>query len=162
MPVPTSYTEAEYIDFLHGLVSTARLATLLNWEPLTDGSAYADIVVDVLLAFAKTTVDELTDISQLRAVGRVLLWRKVLEGLTLVYDYSTDAGSYSRNQIHAHVATLLANAEREASRIGGVAGEIAVSMPEATITEMSRPDDPYAPGSQAQYRQRYRLRPPTG
>ena len=162
MPAPSTYTEPEYIDFLHGLVVNARLDTLLQWEPLTNGAAYTDIVIDLLLAFGKTTVDEMTDMSQVRAVGRVLVWRKVLEGLALVYDYSTDAGSYSRGQIHTHVATLLANAEREASRIGGVAGEIATSMPDATITELSRPDDPYAPGSQARYNQRYRLRPPTG
>lgn len=146
MTIPSGYTADELAAYMHGLLTQAKLDTLLHWVV---PDSYAEMITDVMFILGVSDLSVLTtplQMRQLRAAARVALWRSVKAGLTLAYDFSDSAvggsGSWSRSQITQHVDALLAQAERDAASVG----VDVMTMPPARVYPVEYPEDPYAPG----------------
>lgn len=146
MPVPTGYTEATFKEWLHQqLASNATVAQVLGWDGTA--SAYDDVTTDALLALGLTDITTVTataGIRQLRAAGRVLLWRAALAGLATAYTFSNSNGSYQRRQMSELVSALLVQAENEAAACGATG--VLQTAPPVEVGPVAYPLDPYAAG----------------
>ena len=114
MPVPTSYTEQEYSDFLQRALGA--LSGVLDWT--TDQNSFDEVIIDVLNAMEYSNVEDVPEsqIPELRALGRVYLWKAVVVETLADYDFSADGASYSRSQVFDHAQRMLAQAETDAAK----------------------------------------------
>lgn len=142
MPVPTSYTEAAFAVYLHGVLSTT--AVELGWD--ADGTTtgdYSEIINDTLIACGVAAIDELSgmaDIQKLRTIGRYYAWQAAVEALVVEHNLSADGATLQRETVFKQAQQMLNQAADKASTYGvGPFGNY-----EVTITEVSH-KDPYQP-----------------
>lgn len=114
MPVPTSYTEAEFADYLQRKLGS--LATALNWT--SSKQSFDEIIIDTLNALGVSNIEDVqeAEIPKLRALGVVFLWRAVKGEVSGDYDFSADGASYSRSQVFGHAERMLTQAESDAAQ----------------------------------------------
>lgn len=136
MAVISPYFLATFKAYLHTVLGT--VATSLGWT--VNAGNYDEVVNDALLSLNTddiTTLTTNTQLKQLRAAGRVSLWRMVASTLAGDYNFSADGGSYSREQAHAQALRMLQQAETDAAALGVLDGY------EVTSTGASYGRDPY-------------------
>jgi hypothetical protein len=111
MTVPTSYTEIGFSAFLEATLG--HTATALGWSAAQN--SFDEVVNDTLIAMGETDITNVTDIPQVRAIGRLMAWRAVVMALAGDYDFSADGASYSRSQAFEQAKAMLAEAQLAAT-----------------------------------------------
>lgn len=147
-----AYTDQTFAAYLFARLP-AGVASTIGWADSTDESfqAIREDALAVLGAASVATLVAPSEISQLRAVGRVFLWRTCLEQLIAQYDVTVDGSSFKRSQLIDNIKMLLSMASDEAVA-AGVDEEALPSiggrprMPPATVTSVGYAD-PYSSGS---------------
>jgi hypothetical protein len=152
MAPPTAYTESSFRSYLFARLPAA-LATSIGWESGGDPS-FQSILDDAMIVLGSASIATITassELAQLRAVGRVFLWRTCLEQLIAQYDVTVDGSSFKRSQQIENIKTLLSMASDEAIAAGvdpealpAIGGR--PHMPAATVTSVGY-NDPYSSGS---------------
>lgn len=133
MPVPTSYTEAEFIAFLHSRLGA--MADHLAWTE--NGGSYDEAVNDTLLALEETDITTITDIQGLRTVGQLMLWRAVADATVGEFNYSADGNTFNMEAVHQHAVERVADFEVDAMPY------LSGSSYQVTSANVEVPDDPY-------------------
>lgn len=113
MPVPTSYTEAEFADYLQRAMG--GLSGVLEWT--SDRQSFDEVIIDTLNAMEVVNVEDVpeSEIPKLRALGKVYLWKSISVEMSADYDFSADGASYSRSQVFEHAQRMLSQAEIDAA-----------------------------------------------
>lgn len=133
MAPPVTYTEKQLAEYM--LRELGEIAGVLGW---TAQSQVQDAIDDALLAYPAAVISAATDISRIRALARVMAWRRAVGSLSARYDFSDQAGSYSRSQMLKGARELLGDAEYAAS----------VYLPSPLtvyVDPVPRTGDPYVP-----------------
>lgn len=118
MPIPSSYTEDSFESFLHRILGADEVAKALGWEAQFD---YDECLIETLLTYGVsdiTTITASADIRKLRAIGRVEVWRQVMEMTSADYDIKIEGETFSRSQFHEHATAMYQLAEKRASALG--------------------------------------------
>ena len=114
MPLPTSYTEATFKAFLHAELRDVGLA--LGWS--VAGGSYDEPLNDALFAYEADDIASVSgrdNLRKLRALGRVAVWRAVVNATSGDYDFAQPGGSrYDRSQVHQMAQDNLDRAVAEA------------------------------------------------
>lgn len=132
MPVPTSYTEETFGQYLEKVLG--HTATMLGWSQA--GGSFDEILNETLLTMGETDVANVTDIRQIRAIGRLQAWTAAAQALAGEYDFSADGASYSRSQAFEHAKAMVSQAQLEAAEYDP---QFSAVLDSVTYTE-----DPYA------------------
>lgn len=134
MPVPTSYSEAIFADYLASQID--QVAGVLGWDA---GSVQvAEAVNDALLDAGVSTIASVTDIRALRALGRRAIWRAVVQATAGNYSFTDIAQQkFERQQVNAQAREMLKLAESDVRALGADR-DFAVS-----ILTVARVKDPY-------------------
>ena len=109
MAIPSEYTEEELKTYMLGVLQSVGPAS--EWT--TDD--FDEEVIDVLLQYGVTDISQATDIGKLRAIARVISWRKLMSAVSGDFDFSADGGQYSRSQVFKQAQAQLSEAERSAA-----------------------------------------------
>jgi len=138
MPVPTVYSEASFASYLTSVLDP--LVDVLGWDE--GDPRVREAVTDALLDYGTSTITTITaaaDVRRLRALGRVAIWRAVVQATAGHYAF-TDVGQqqFNRQQVNEQARAMLEIAEADARAIG------ATSDYTVTIAAVRRPHDPYA------------------
>lgn len=134
MPVPTSYSEAIFADYMTSVLG--EVASLLGWDAGT--VQVQEALTDTLLEFGESTIGNVTlpvDLRRLRALGRRAIWRAVVQATTGKYDFSDSDARFTRSQINAQAREALKLAEADCLEFSPTY--------EVTMTRITRPNDPY-------------------
>jgi hypothetical protein len=134
MPPPTSYTESIFADYL--VSALGSVAGSLGW---TAGSPQVqEAVADALLDLGSASIASVTtpfQIRGLRALGRLAIWRAVVQAVAGNYAFSGDGATFQRDQVQKQALQALELAETES---------LAWSPTYAVgIVSVKRPSDPY-------------------
>jgi len=131
MTIPAVYTAATLQEFMHS--ELREVATILNWS-VVEGS-YAALVDNVLELYGVSDLSEATDITRLRLLARVVVWRAVVTAVSLDYTFTDLGATYQRNQMVESARKILADCETAAMPY----------LDRYTVErgEISFPDDPY-------------------
>lgn len=137
MPPPTAYTEAQLAAYL--LKDLGEIAEVLGW---TSQAQLQEAIHDTVLAYPAADIAACTDVTRVRALARVMAWRQAVGSLSARFDFSDNAGSYSRSQMLKGARDRLADAEYAASTY----------LPGMTVyvDPVPRSGDPYVPMTEAE------------
>lgn len=120
MTVPTSYTEDTLQEYMHDVLGADEVASSMNWTP--QQYSYLEAVYESLFVYGAsdiTTITGLTNIRKLRAIARTEVWRLVANRTAADYEIRIDgAGTYKRDQVHAHAVKMFELARKEAIAAG--------------------------------------------
>jgi hypothetical protein len=149
MTLPDSYTADSLAAYLHGLTELAYVDEILQWS--IEDDSYEETINDTLILLKSndlTSFNGMAGVTKVRTAGEVALWRRVLIGMVTMIPFSggQSAGSYSRDQMVAHVRALLSIAEIKAT----AAGVDVSNMPPARVGSVEY-NDPYAHGYSSVY-----------
>lgn len=115
MSIPVSYTADELALYLHSVVGP-NVVAILGWSA---PDSYSEIVTDAVLSYGVEDIAEADNISKLRAIARMHVWRAVMEQTTGHYDLTMPDGIRAeRNQIHQQAKGAYLEARKEAMRHG--------------------------------------------
>lgn len=134
MPVPTSYSEAIFADYLVSVLGS--FADLLAWDGGT--VQVQEAVTDALLDLGTPSIASVTSpfqIRGLRALGRRAIWRAVVQAVAADYTVTDNNQTLEREQLQKQSMKALELAETECLTW---APEYAVG-----IIGVKRPADPY-------------------
>jgi hypothetical protein len=93
--LPETYTEATLTQFMIGVLK--ETGVMLNW---TVQAQYQDAIDMTVEALGVTDITQATGGSKIRSLGRMMVWKTVLDATAGMYDFSADGGSFSRSQIN--------------------------------------------------------------
>jgi hypothetical protein len=134
MPVPTGYTETIFADYLASVLGP--VAGLLGWDA---GSVQViEAVNDALLDLGLTGIAQAntpTKLRGLRALGRLAIWRAVVQATSGAYAISGGGQTFQRDQLQKQALEALKLAEYE-SMEWAPANSV-------SIVRVKRPSDPY-------------------
>lgn len=120
MPLPTSYTEATFSEYLDS--ELGPIANSLGWAaPNTDD--YNEVVNDTLLLYGESDIASITglaNIQKLRTLGMLSAWRRVVRFISGNFDFSSDGGTYSRSQAETMARNRVMELESEAAEWLGI------------------------------------------
>ena len=122
MAVPTSYTEAELITYMDGVIGTTS-----NYLSFTSGApptSYDEAFNNVQLAFPFTDIATVTgqeNIALLRAYARYFVWELVANNTVIEFDYrhADSQADYKRSQIFKQANKMIDIARRDLEALGG-------------------------------------------
>lgn len=117
MALPTAYTEAELAAFMRNGV-LKHTATVLGWDNTGVDGDYQEAVNETLVAYGVSDIAQATDITKLRVLARVAVWRAVVDATPGLTDYSADGYQSSRSQIRQGAWSSLREALRDANAAG--------------------------------------------
>ncbi len=137
MALPSSYTEAEFKDYLHDALGPA-VSTALKWEVAS--GQYDEPLNDALYAIGETAITAIdsTNISGFRTLGKLMTWRKVLSYVSSDFDFTDEGENISRSQVHAMALSNIAQLESE-SDDAGVGGSVAEQVTVGTVRHIENP-----------------------
>jgi len=110
MPVPTAYTEETLAIYMHEKLG--NIAGVLGYS--LDGGSYNEAIIDTLIAYGVTSIDNATNIKKLRALALVEAWKMAVADLSTRHDFSADGGSYNRSQMFENASKAMESAQVEA------------------------------------------------
>jgi hypothetical protein len=114
--IPTTINTAEFVAFLRD--ELGGLADGFGW---TTEDSVSQLAIDALMAAGMTSFADATTaraVQKVKAVAKVLAWRKASALTAGDFDFSADGGRYDRAQVHENAKKQAINAEREAELIG--------------------------------------------
>lgn len=115
MSAPISYNADELALYLHSVVGP-NVAAILGWSA---PDSYSEIVTDAVLSYGVEDIAEADNISKLRAIARMHVWRAVMEQTTGHYDLTMPDGIRAeRNQLHQQAKGAYLEARKVAMRHG--------------------------------------------
>lgn len=109
-PVPTSYSETQLKAYMHSILAT--VADALGWSVVNNN--YDEAVNDTLLAYGESDIADATDITKLRALAAVAVWRAAQQAAAGLINWSTFGDKYDFGAIQDKIAKSLALAESNA------------------------------------------------
>jgi hypothetical protein len=134
MPLPTSYSEATFADYLASVLG--EVAPVIGWDA---GSVQVlEAVNDALLDLGLTDITTVTSTRALRgmrALGRRAIWRAVVQHVATRYDFSDSDAKFTRSQVQAMALEAMKLAESDCLEFNPNYA--------ATTVRISRPQDPY-------------------
>lgn len=136
MAAPSTYTEETLAAFM--VVELDDVARVLGWSDL---SHLQEPINETLLAYGASDIADATDVTQLRALARVMAWRAACSALVTRYDFADPDGRYSRSQM------FKAAQERVAAAESAAAGWLPSVMLVSPVTYQY---DPYMPLNDSQ------------
>ncbi len=136
MPVPTSYTEAAFADYLASVLGD--LAGALGWD--AGSTQVIEAVNDALLESDTSNIASVTDIRGLRALGRRAIWRAVVQATAGNYSFATYEQRFDRQQVNEQAREMLKIAEGDCQALGLAVDDLVFG---ARVFRVQRPHDPY-------------------
>lgn len=109
MAIPTSYTETTLGEYMISVLGV--VGQVLDYS----SSSMAEAVNDVLLAYGVDDISQATDIKKLRALSKMVAWKKACDDLVGFYKFSADGGTYDRNQMREMAEKALTQATADAT-----------------------------------------------
>jgi hypothetical protein len=140
MPVPTTYTEAGFANYLASVLG--EVAGVLGWDA---GSVQViEALNDTLLEYGETTITNIVGanglngtkpLRHLRALGRRSIWRAVKQATASKYQVGSPEWTLQRQQIHDHAVEEFEMANTECLEFD--------PMYAVSIVGVKRSGDPY-------------------
>lgn len=131
MPIPSGYSETELKAYMQQALGP--VADALEWSVVAN--SYDESVTDTLLAYGVTDIADATDITKLRALALVAVWRSAEQAAAGLIDFSVFQDQYKLGAIQDRIAKSLALAESRAA--------IYDTVYAVQVRKVSYPDDPY-------------------
>lgn len=113
--IPSSYTPLSLSEFMSTKLSD--VAETLGFSVVRN--SYEEALIDTLLAYGADSVEEVTgreNIVKLRRLAEREAWRMASAAASARYNFSSDIGNFSRNQLFQMIQINLDRAERQASK----------------------------------------------
>jgi hypothetical protein len=110
--LPTSYTEATLKAYLHAEIYD--VAGALGWS--VSGGSYDEAVNDALYLAGLSSIESATSavaVYQLRKLGLLAVWRRVVAAVAADYNFSADGSSFSRSQVFDQAKQCVRTLEHE-------------------------------------------------
>ncbi len=136
MAVPSSYTEADFKQYLHDALGP--VSTALGWE--VAGGQYDEPLNDALFNIGETVITAIdsTNIAGFRVLGRLMTWRKVLSYVSGDFDFVDEGEDLKRSQVQKMALDNIAQLESESSD-AGVGGGVAEQVTAGTVLHTHNP-----------------------
>ena len=109
-PVPVSYSETELKSFMATILGP--VADALGWTVVAN--SFDEAVTDTLLAYGESDIADATDITKLRALAAVAVWRQAQQAAAGLFNWSTFGDKYDMADVQSRIAKSLALAESNA------------------------------------------------
>jgi hypothetical protein len=133
VPYPTGYTEQTLADFL--IIELSDIGTILGWT--ADLDIVTAAVNDVEGWLGVSDVADSVEVTAIRALGAVAIWRRAVKALSSRYTVSEDQQKYDRSDLLKNAQAALAIAESEAGQY------LQAAATPIRLTTLDYVNDPY-------------------
>ncbi len=131
MTIPSSYSASTLKAYQHSLLGP--VADALGWS--VAGGSYDEALIDTLLAYGVTDIANATDITKLRALAAVAVWRQAQQAAAGLITFSSFGDRFEQGTIQERITVALAQAESRA-----VAYDTTYAV---ALTAVDHSQDPY-------------------
>lgn len=131
MPAPLSYTEADLIAYMQGVIGP-DVRGALNWQAPAD---YQQIAWAVQRMLGLDSIESATDMVMLEAAARYAVWDGVVRHSVAWHDISTDGQSLSLSQVHEHAVAQRDAAATELGRLGAPGFTATIGVMQAVYSD---------------------------